>query len=66
MSIVRSFSSNDAAKDLKGTSRFAAYAAAQAGVVAYVAAHEQISFPYLVKTKIHSLETMKSLLWLRR
>jgi immunity protein 5 of polymorphic toxin system len=38
-----------AARDLRGASRFAAYAAGQAGVVAHVAAHELGAAAYAIK-----------------
>ncbi|HEY4268409.1 MAG TPA: hypothetical protein VGM94_09485 [Galbitalea sp.] len=40
---------NGAARDLRGAPRFAAYAAAQAGVVAHVAAHELGAAAYAIK-----------------
>jgi hypothetical protein len=40
---------NEAARDLKGAPRFAAYAAAQAAVVAHVAAHELGAAAYAIK-----------------
>ncbi|MGC4190134.1 MAG: hypothetical protein QM589_02730 [Thermomicrobiales bacterium] len=41
---------NAAARDLKGAPRYAAYAAAQAAVVAHVAAHELGAAAYAIKT----------------
>jgi len=39
----------DAARDLRGAARYAAYAAGQAGVVAHVAAHELGAAAYAIK-----------------
>lgn len=51
MSIARESagSANTAARDLSGAPRFAAYAAAQAAVVAHVAAHELGAAAYAIK-----------------
>jgi hypothetical protein len=45
---------NRAARDLKGASRFAAYAAGQAAAVAHVAAHELGAAAYAIKARIAS------------
>jgi hypothetical protein len=53
---------NEAARDLKGAPRFAAYAAAQAAAVAHVAAHDLGAAAYAIRAAAHA---RRECLWQR-